>query len=342
MFSLLKSFIILFCFVVSCLSGLGVAHGVAAGPYRIAIVHSYGEEYVWTKNITEGILEALRGVEVSYDIYYLDAKNNPSPEFLRKRSLEIFDKIVQNNVQLVVAVDDPAQVYLVVPYLKDKDGPKVVFCGVNAPLSQYGYPSVNVTGVQERWHFREGFALMAKFLPWVKSVAVLVDSSESAGYVLADLQREREVGGVFPLEVLGVEQASTFQQWQSLVRHYHDRVDVLALGLYHSLKDENTNKVVPPELVSDWNNSNVTKPTLGFTDFSKDHGHLAGVLESGHEQGFLAGKLAYQVLVDKIAPASLPIQLNQRGIVFLNLKTAARLGINLPYEFIEASEVVIQ
>jgi len=171
---------------------------------------------------------------------------------------------------------------------------------------------------------------------------VLVDSSESAGYVLDDLRQERAEGGPFQLEVLGAEQVRTFQEWQRKVLFYQGKADALALGLYHSLVDEKTGEVVPVERVNAWHDQAVKKPTLGFSDAVREYGHLAGVLESGHEQGFLAGSMARSVLANGWVAGDLPVAINQRGITFLNLKTADRLGLTIPYEFIEAGEVVVQ
>jgi ABC-type uncharacterized transport system substrate-binding protein len=38
----------------------------------------------------------------------------------------------------------------------------------------------------------------------------------------------------------------------------------------------------------------------------------------------------------------LPVTINQQGLVFVNLKTAERLGLVIPYEIIKAAEMVIQ
>ena len=322
--------------------GVGSCQLFPSPNVHIFVVHSYDQEYVWTQNINEGIRQALRGLDIVFEYFYMDAKRNSSPEALKDSALSILSQIESKKPQVVIAVDDAAQAYLVVPYLKGMTTPQVVFCGVNAPLSLYGFPASNVTGVLERWHFRQGFALLHKLFPERNSIAVLVDGSESAGYVLDDLRRDLLEGGAFDLQLVGVEQVRTFQEWKRKVLAYQERADAIALGLYHSLVDEDTGKVVAPDQVGAWNNATVTKPTLGFTDFARDHGHLVGVLESGNEQGFLAGGLVRSILETGVSAGTLPILINQKGIVFLNLKTAERLGFTIPFEFIEAGEVIIQ
>lgn len=39
---------------------------------------------------------------------------------------------------------------------------------------------------------------------------------------------------------------------------------------------------------------------------------------------------------------TLPLRTNQEGIVFLNLKTAERLGVSVPFEIIQSASEVIQ
>jgi len=308
----------------------------------VFIVHSYDDEYMWTKNITQGVKEALRGLNAAYEIHFLDAKRDPAPGHLQAKAQDILARIETSAPQVVIAVDDAAQAYLVVPYLKNRAGIQVIFCGVNAPINIYGYPAANVSGVRERWHFREGFALLKKIRPAMRSVAFLTDDSDASGYVLHDLGTLQKQGGRFALKLAGVEKVHTYQQWQLLVQRYQKQADSLALGTYYSLMDEATGKMVPGDVVAAWTNSVNRLPTLGFADYSLKHGHLCGILESGHEQGFLAGSMARNVLERNIAAGQLPVRINERGLVTLNLKTAERLGIHVPFEFISAASVVIK
>lgn len=309
---------------------------------RLVVVQSYDSEYVWTQHINQGIHDALRGLKTEVEHLYLDAKRNPDPASIERAAREALARIEQFAPQVVITVDDAAQRHLAAPHLKGRAHPQVVFCGVNAQLKLYGFPAANVSGVRERWHFREGFALLKTISPRLRSVAVLVDGSESAGFVLEDLREDQRKNGRFALRLAGVEQAHTFQEWQRKVLALQKRSDALALGLYHSLLDETTGAVASPETVSAWNARAVRKPTLGFTDFAKDHGHLCGVLESGHEQGLLAGQMARAVFERGVAAGGLPVRINRQGVILVNLKTAARLGLTIPYEIIAAAGMVVQ
>jgi ABC-type uncharacterized transport system substrate-binding protein len=325
-----------------CGRSAALAQPPAANVPRVFVVQSYNPEYLWTQHINEGLREALRGLKVNLEYFYMDAKRRPDPEALRQSAQDILRQIEAKSPQVVVTVDDAAQVYLAEPFLKGRAAPQVIFCGVNAPLALYGFPAGNVSGVRERWHFREGFALLKQIAPRLRSVAVLTDDSESSGYILENLREDQRQSGQFALKLAGVEKIHTFQDWRQKVLAYQKRADSLALGMYHSLLDTDTGRVAPPEEVIAWTNSVNKKPTLGFADYAQEHGLLCGVLESGREQGSLAGAMVRSVLEKGVRAGTLPVRINQKGIVLVNLRTAERLGLSIPYEIIEAAGVLVK
>lgn len=318
------------------------ALALAGAPARVVVVHSYNPEYIWTQNISQGIQEALNGLKPDITTLYLDAKRQPEPEGLRQRAEEILQKIEALAPQVVIAADDAAQQYLVAPHLKGRAQPQVIFCGVNAPLKLYGFPASNISGVRERWHFRQGFALLKKIAPRLKTVAFLTDASESSAYVLDGLREEQRKAEPFALKLMAAEQIKTFQQWQRTVRSLQTRAGALAFGIYQSLQDERTGKVVPLETVIAWTRDANRLPSLGFADYAVGDGMLCGILESAHEQGQLAGQLARIVLEQGVAAGTLPVRVNQKGLVMLNLKTAERLGLIVPFEIISAAGLVLR
>lgn len=307
----------------------------------VFIVHSYDPDYVWSQRISQGVQEALRG-RAEMETFYLRFSPGMDQELLRETAENILKRIEDDNPQLVIAADDAAQEHFVMPYLKGRESPQVIFCGVNAPPAKYGYPARNVSGVVGRWHFRQSFDLLKAIAPRTKTIAFLTDGSESSTYVVADLKEERRRGGPFSLNIISIEQAHSFQQWQRKVRASQKHADALALGIYHALRDERTGKVVSPEAVAAWTNNVNKLPSLGFSDYAIKHGQLCGVLGSGHEQGSLAGAMARTVLDRGVKAGSLPVRANRTGTVLLNLKTAERLGIMIPFAIIEAADVVVK
>jgi len=331
-------------FLTLCVSPYALAAndaGQQQGP-RVFVVHSYNPEYVWTQAVGKGVQEALQGLKPRIETFYLDAKRDLDADSLRQKAAHILERIEADKPQVVITVDDAAQVYLTAPQLKGRAAPQVIFCGLNAPLAVYGFPAANVSGVRERWHFRQSFELLKLIAPKTRRLALVTDSSESSTYVLADLEEERRQGGPFAVTLARVDQVSTYQQWQRKVLASQTHADALAMGIYLSLRDETTGGVVPAATVNAWTAAHNKLPTLGFADYVLEHGQLCGVLESGQEQGALAGAMARQVLERGVAAGSLPVRLNKKGMVVVNLKTAEHLGLIVPFAIIQVAGVVIK
>ncbi|WP_027193028.1 ABC transporter substrate-binding protein [Megalodesulfovibrio gigas] len=322
--------------------GLDVAtgHAMPETARRVFVLQSYNPEYVWCRAVNLGLEEALHGIALEIETVYLDAKRIPDPVLLQQAADEAFARMEAFEPHVVVSVDDAAQALLVAPRLKGRDRPQVIFCGVNAPLSKYGFPMANISGVRERWHYREGFALLKRIAPQASRVAFLLEASDAGGYVVDELLRDLAEHGPYDLELAGVEQLRTFQDWKERILHYQTHADALALGLYNALLDDD-GTVVHPDAVMAWTNSVNTLPTLGFSDVAMEHDLLCGILESGHEQGYLAGLMVREVLTGVIA-GRLPPRINERGVVMVNLKTAEILQLSIPYEIIEAAGVVLR
>ncbi len=317
-------------------------NGLDGPARRVLVVHSYNPEYVWTRHITQGIRDALAGVTADIDVVYLDAKRRPDPSSLREAAALALARIEAEAPRVVVAVDDAAQAYLVEPFLKGRPSPQVVFCGVNAPMRTYGFPAENVSGVRERYHFREGFDLIKRIVPQARTVAFVGEDSESMRYVADDLREEQRQNGPFSLEVAGVDICRTFQEWQEKILYYQEHADILSFGPYNSLREGQAGPVVSPDAVMAWTDAANTKPTLGFADIACEHGMLCGILESGHEQGALAGGMVRGILTTGRPAGVLPVVVNVKGVVLVNLRTAERLGLRVPFEIIEAAGEVIR
>lgn len=161
-------------------------------------------------------------------------------------------------------------------------------------------------------------------------------------YVSQDLRQTEAAEGPYALRVVGVEICRTFQEWQRKVEQYRSLADVFSFGPYNALTDETTGNNVSPDEVMAWTTAAIARPTLGFSDIAKSHGMLCGILESGHEQGRLAGEMARQILATGVAAGAIPVRVNVLGVVMVNLKTAERLGVKIPYEIIEAAGVVLR
>ncbi len=130
--------------------------------HKILWVDSYHQGYPWSDGIAAGITQVLKDSGVQLEIVRMDTKRNHGEEDKRQAGLAAKQAIDRFHPDLVIASDDNAQKHLVVPYLKGTSLP-VVFCGVNAEASAYGYPDRNITGMLEV-EAMEAFRAIAKGL----------------------------------------------------------------------------------------------------------------------------------------------------------------------------------
>lgn len=338
---------LVFVLLLGC-TGNGFAAGKKKGsrpahPARatVLVVQSYSKAYPWSRQLNQGLEEALKGSGASVKTFYMDAKAHGDEASLTQKAKEALAVIEREKPLVVVTCDDAAQEYLAVPYLKGRDAPQVIFCGVNAPLKKYGYPMANISGVHERLYVRDSLGLLKKLDAGIETATLLTDGSETSAYVVEDMRDDLRRKGAFPMRIKSVSVAKTFQEWKLAVQRNQTRTDALLVALYHTLVDEQTGQVVPADEVMAWTSANNKLPTAGLVDFSANHGLLCGVLESGHEQGYLAGGMVRQILAGTPA-GQLPVRLNKRGVVSLNLKTAKDLNLAIPYPLIESAGIVIK
>lgn len=298
-----------------------VSMAQAAG--KVLLVQSYHAGYSWTDEITAGVKKGLRGTGVQLSIFYMDTKRKTGEAWKVKAGQMAKEKLVSFKPDVVIAADDNAQEYFAKFYV-GKPWPEIVFCGVNANPSKYGYPAVNVTGILERVFFIRSMDLLQQIKPEVKTVAVITDNGVTSDAALAYMKTLE-----LPLKVVSIDQPATFSKWQVKIKQYQDTADAIAIIGYQTVKKSGGSSSLSPAAVMAWTMAHNTKPTVGFLDFAVRAGVLCGIAESGAEHGLKAAELALKILGGKKA-GDFPITKANQGIMMINLKTAKALGISIP------------
>lgn len=282
---------------------------------------SYHESYSWGTEIKQGIESILSdSFEVQY--FYMDTKNNLSggPE----RAREAYELFLEMNPSGVIAADDNAQSMFVVPYLKNKVETPVIFCGVNAEPEQYGYPATNVTGVVERYHIKESFALIQQLVPSAKSVGFIMRGNSPS--TTAVFKRLKHDVHTYPFDVMGFREPTTLEAAILMTNEFAQICDLLFLEHFAGLKDRNgknySNETVVKMLMKEIGST----PTFCSNASTVKSGVLCTVVESGVEQGAEASKLLTQAL-NGTPLSEMPIIRNLKGIQMINVTTLKKLDI---------------
>ena len=298
---------------------------------RILFVHSYHPEYPWVDSVTQGVKTAIEGTGVTLEIQYMDTKRHTDQAWKTDAGQRAKAKVDEYHPDLILTCDDDAQQYFARSYVNAAI--PVVFTGVDADPSKYGYPAANVTGVIERPHLKESLAL-AQRLASIKRVAVL-SCRDSTSVAALGFMRQEQVD----VEVTDWLLVDDFDQWKEAIGRFNKTVDAVIIRSYQALKQAGSQTNMDPKEVGAWTARNATIPTIAFHDFEIKDGVLVGTVKSGQEYGRQAAEYALQLLQGAKAE-SLPVTRTKMGIKMVNADTAARLGISLTDELTKEVKVV--
>jgi len=316
------------------LLAISVCSPVLAGD-KVLLVHSYYSDYPWVNSITDGVRNGLEGSGAQLEIFYMDTKRKTGKEWKVKAGELARQKVAEFRPDIIIPADDNAQEYFGKYYI-GKEGIQIVFTGVNEDPAKYGYPAVNATGVIQKPIFVQAVELLLSIKQDVKTMAVISDDGPTSDAVIGHMKTMKS-----SIKVVSFDQPSTFDEWKALIKKYQTSVDAIAVNLYQTIREKPGSMSLPQKVVMNWTMANNKLPTVGFFPDAFDDGILCGVAESGEEQGYQAAKIAAQILKGKKV-ADFPILAPIKGLVIINLKTAEKLGLEIPFEVIQFANKVIE
>jgi ABC-type uncharacterized transport system substrate-binding protein len=305
-------------------------HQHAAGK-RVLLVHSYHPGYPWVDTVTRGVQEVADNHRIRLQIEYMDTKRHTDEQFKIESGNRMKAKVAEYRPDLVVAVDDDAQQFFAKSYVS-RSLP-VVFTGVDADPSKYGYPAANVTGVIERPHFKESLAL-ARQLRSFKRIAVMSCRDSTSIAALGFMKQEQ-----LDVEVAEWLLVDDFDQWKGAVERLNAEVEAIVIRSYQAVKKPGSATNVDPKEVVAWTSTNARVPTIAFHDFEIMEGLLVGVVKSGEAYGRQTMDCAVQILLGA-SPRDIPVSRAKLGTKMVNRDTAGRLGITLPSEVLTGVNLV--
>ena len=290
---------------------------------KILWVDSYHAGYEWSDGIEEGVQTGLENSGADLKIVRLDTKVNPSEAFGQQAGLDAKAEIESFNPDVVIACDDNAQKYLVVPYLKDTDLP-VVFCGVNWDASIYGYPTSNVTGMIE-------IDLVTQMVDLLKPYA----EGERIAYLTGDSETERKVFETYNDRFLNGQLqpafVTDFDAFKSEYLRLQDEVDMVYVGNNAGITgwDDAAAETFMLE--------NAKVPSGSSSDWMAPYVLLI-VAKSAAEQGEWAAEAALSIL-DGATISEIPVAENRESSLILNLNLADKLDVVFTPSMLRYAEV---
>jgi ABC-type uncharacterized transport system substrate-binding protein len=311
-------------FFSSAILALLMTASVASASKRVLYIDSYHKGFDWSDGITRAIEATLKNKDVELRIFRMDTKRNTSEDFKKEAARKAVDLIKSFRPDVVIASDDNASKYIIVPYFKNADLP-FVFCGVNNDASKYGFPFRNVTGMVE-------VAPVAKLVYSLKHF----NRVERVGYLASDTMTEHMDGESYDAEIdinFVQRYAKDFDTWAAEYRALQNEVDILIIGNNAGITDwdeaaaqrviRNSTKI-PTGCVYDWV---IEHAFLGYTKDPEEHGEWAASTALDIMDGGTAGNI--------------PIVRSSKGNLIINTKMAKVLGVKIPRSYMKMAKRVL-
>ena len=315
--------------------------GTCLAENRVLVVHSYHLNYEWTHTINKAIVKELVTSGIDYQTFFMDTKRLPSKEAKLQAGLKAKKRITAYKPQVVIAVDDNAQAYVVKDFVNKSDI-QFVFCGVNSKPDKYGYPAINVTGILERLYPDQTLRMLKAVLPKTKQVAVVTDDSPTSDSILPRFKKKARHGELV-IPIREYAQPATVSMWKQTIGRL-DRdpaIDAIMVPLYHTVKIDGTDKSMAPARVMRWTVDNTKKPVVGVWSHSVEDGAFFAVTVDPREHGRVAARMAIEILNNKTA-RDVPMQTNQEGFVIVNLKGTELFRLEANFDIEQIADRVIE
>jgi hypothetical protein len=278
---------------------------------KILWINSYHEGYPWSDGIEAGLHEVLDGTGVELKIVQMDTKRNPDEAFGQSAGMKAKAEIEAFQPDVVIASDDNAQKYLIVPYLKGTQVP-VIFNGVNWDASAYGFPTSNVTGMIE-------VELPDQLVDLLKAHA----EGDRIGYLTIDTETERKVVDTYNQRFFDGQMqpywVTTQDEFKTAFLAAQQEVDILFMG--NNAGSDTWDEEGMKEFVL----RNTTVPTGSINDWMAPY-TLLTLAKSAKEQGVWSAQAALQIF-DGTPVSEIPVVENKKGEMIVNLELADKLGV---------------
>ena len=292
----------------------------AAALPRCLYVSSYHVGYEWNDGIEQGLESILQG-KCEVKKFYMDSKRHLDEAFAKTKALEAKELIDTWKPDVVIAADDNASKFLIMPYFKNAAVP-VVFCGLNWTAEPYGYPYRNATGMIE----------VGPVEPLQNELRTVVKNVRRGVFLSPDdLSQHKEFAEVRKMyKRIGIDMtfavARTMAEWETGFTAAQNQSDFLVIGNNAGIigwDNERARRYV---------HEHTRRFIVAYHEWMAPYAMLT-MAKIPAEQGEWAGKVALLIL-DGTPPSKIPIVANRRWNMFANLPLLEKNGFKLSPEIL--------
>ncbi|MBA3029881.1 MAG: hypothetical protein FP816_13900 [Desulfobacteraceae bacterium] len=281
----------------------------------------------------KGITETLGTKGLVPEFLYVDLDDAPDDMVREQLGKSTAQKVKEMAPKVVMVLNDNAVKYI---GLNITEVP-VVFAFVFGAPETLGLPKTNITGVARRSYAVDNWK-MAKDLTGAKTVALL----SKAGFSMAGVKQ------VLSAQAAGLEKLSgvkymdmflceTFDEWQNHVKNWPAEMIYLA----DTSRLKQGDKEISRAEVVIWTVANSMVPVIASNEEDTENGALFSVVTSTKHWGIQATEMTLKILAGTPVE-QIPMETVNKGALLVNAKTAAKMGVEIPYEILSTADAVFE
>ena len=289
-----------------------------AAPYAVSV--NQFVEHPSLDAVLKGFQDSLKtqGVEATYSVHNAQAN--------MATANQIAAQIAGENPDLVLAIATPSAQACA---LATKKSPvlataPLLFTAITDPVGaglvdSLEKPGKNITGVSDMLPVDKHMAMLRRFYPGLKKLGMIYNAGEAnSKTTVAMVQAEGAKLGFEVVEATVAKTSDVYQAAKSLI----GKVDAIYLPTDNTVISalESVVKVCEQEKM----------PLFSADVDSVQRGTVAALAFDYYQHGYQTGLMAKRLLVDKAEPATTCVETQQELVLHLNLKAAARMGVNVP------------
>jgi len=310
------------------LLGMGVGLGAwATGNAQVFVMHSYSQEYPWTKRQHEGFIQELRsGATASFQtsVEYLDTKRVTYSPAYAAQIAEALARKYQGYQPAVIYVSDDNALSFALTYLgRIFPGAPVFFSGINNYEIRKNLDPNRATGVFERKEISPNLELVRQLVPQARDVLLVGDESETARMIQQEIEAElRKLPDIRTSFV----SSSRIDLLAGMLSGRKERVILLTtLGAMKNRQGQNISLEQTISAISKAGHFSI----FSMEDAYLYPGVLGGYVTSGNQQGKTAAQLVKRYLAGTPLKQIAPIETSPNEYLF-DSPTLQQAGLRLP------------
>lgn len=311
---------------------------MASSAFKILVIHSYHQEYPWTKRQHEGFMEALNEDEkqlVTVMTEYLNTKMHAFDakyqQFFADYLKEKYDeKFVPD---LIYVTDDNALTFVLNHSQRLFPKAKIIFSGINDVNQANKLERTKFTGIIEKKSLKENIDLIRIYEPRLEEILILGDGSHTYEMTKKELISLFETDNRVKLHFICSPQ---IDETIAKLDEYDNRFVLLTtIGQFKNNEGET---LLIKEVLQKLQESSKRRIFVTMEDSYMFSGVIGGYMTSGHEQGYHAGEMA-KSYIKKGVISAIPILFDSPNRYIFDQHELEKAKLYIPAE-IQYSAIV--